>query len=185
MLRLLLPALCALAILPSVARAAEEDLYLLNSGDKVEVSIWGEPTEKIERVDVLPNGYITLKLAGPVKVKGLDTAQAETIITKKLIKYYPDPVVSVVVTEAKGNVVYVQGKVLKPGKVQLTGDTNVLQLLSETGPLDKFADKDDIKVLRREGKRQKVMPVDYSALISGRDLSTNYELKAGDTLVVP
>ena len=185
MLRLLLPALCALAIVPGVARAAEDSPYLLTSGDKVEVSIWGEPAEKIERVDVLPNGYVTLKLAGPVKVKGLDTAQAEKIITEKLTKYYPDPVVSVVVTEAKGNVVYVQGKVLKPGKVQLAGDTDVLQLLGETGPLDKFADKDEIKLLRREGKTQKVMPVDYSALISGSDMSTNYELKAGDTLVVP
>ncbi|EPA96067.1 sugar ABC transporter substrate-binding protein [Pseudomonas umsongensis] len=185
MLRLMLPALCALAILPGVARAAEDNSYLLNAGDKVEVSIWGEPAEKIERVDVLPNGYITLKLAGPVKVKGLDTAQAEKIITEKLTKYYPDPVVSVVVTEAKGNVVYVQGKVIKPGKVQMNGETDVLQALSEAGGLDKFADKDEIKLLRREGKKQKVLLVNYDDLIAGRDMSTNFELQAGDTLVVP
>lgn len=185
MLRLLLPALCALAIMPGVARAAEEKPYLLNSGDIIKVSVWGEAIEKDESVPVLPDGTATLKLAGPVKVRGLDTAQAEKVITEKLTKYYPDPVVSVVVTEAKGNVVYVQGKVLKPGKVQMTGDTDVLQALSESGGLDKFADKDDIKLLRREGKIQTVKPVDYSALISGSDMSTNYELKAGDTLVVP
>lgn len=185
MLRLLLPALCALAIVPSMSHAAEEKAYLLNSGDLIKVSIWGEPVEKDEIIPVLPDGTATLKLAGQVRVKGLDTAQAEKVITEKLTKYYPDPVVSVVVTEAKGNVVYVQGKVLKPGKVQMNGETDVLQALSEAGGLDKFADKDEIKLLRREGKKQKVLLVNYGDLIAGRDMSTNFELQAGDTLVVP
>jgi hypothetical protein len=46
------------------------------------------------------------------------------------------------------------------------------------GGLDKFADKDGIKVVRNK----QVLPVHYSDLISGRDMSTNYELQAGDTL---
>lgn len=185
MLRLMLPALCVLAIVPGMTRAAEEKAYLLNAGDIVEVSVWGEPRENREVVPVLPDGYITLKLAGRVQVKGLDTAKAEKVITKAYDEFYPDPKVSVVVTEAKGNVIFVQGKVLKPGKVQMTGETEVLQALSESGGLDKFADKDEIKLLRREGKTQKVLAVNYSDLISGRDMSTNYELQAGDTLVVP
>ncbi|MFJ2690355.1 polysaccharide biosynthesis/export family protein [Pseudomonas sp. NPDC087336] len=185
MLRLMLPALCALAILPSMAGAVEENAYLLNAGDIVEVSVWGEPRENRETVPVLPDGYITLKLAGRVQVKGLDTAKAEKVITKAYDEFYPDPKVSVVVTEARGNVVYVQGKVLKPGRVQMTGETDVLQALSEAGGLDKFADKDDIKLLRREGKTQKVLPVNYGDLIAGHDMSTNFQLQAGDTLVVP
>ena len=185
MLRLLLPALFALAIVPNITRAAEEKPYLLNSGDIVKVSVWGDSVEKDELVPVLPDGNITLKLAGQVKVKGLDIGQAKKAIAEGLKEYYPDPEVSVVVTDAKGYVVFVQGKVLKPGRVQMTGETEVLQALSEAGGFDKFADKDEIKVLRREGKKQKVLPVNYSDLISGRDLSTNFELQAGDTLVVP
>jgi polysaccharide export outer membrane protein len=67
----------------------------------------------------------------------------------------------------------------------MNGETDVLQALSEAGGLDKFADKDEIKLLRREGKKQKVLLVNYGDLIAGRDMSTNFELQAGDTLVVP
>ena len=65
--------------------------------------------------------------------------------------------------------------------MQLAGPTAVLQVLSMAGGLDKFADKDAIKIVRNK----QVLPVNYSDLISGRDMSTNYELQAGDTLVVP
>jgi polysaccharide export outer membrane protein len=53
------------------------------------------------------------------------------------------------------------------------------------GGLDKFADTKGIKVVRRNGAKQEVLRVRYNDLISGDDMSTNYVLKAGDTLVVP
>lgn len=180
MLRLLLPALCALAVWPSISSANENAPYLLNPGDTVTISVWGEDKLK-EVVDVLPDGTITFPLADQVKVAGLDSAQAAKLIAVKLEKFIPDPIVSVVVTNPKGNLVYAQGKVLKPGSVQLSGPTDVLKVLSQAGGLDKFAKTDDIKIVRNK----RVMPVNYSDLVSGRDLSTNYELQAGDTLVVP
>ena len=93
--------------------------------------------------------------------------------------------VSVVVTGTEGNLVYVQGKVLKPGTVHMSGQTSVLQVISMAGGLDKFADKDDIKVVRLNGTKQEILRVNYSKLMSGDDMSTNFLLKAGDTLVVP
>ena len=84
-----------------------------------------------------------------------------------------------------GNLVYVQGKVIKPGPVQMAGPTAVLQALSMSGGLDKFADESEIKVVRGTGASQKILPVRYKDLVSGRDMSTNIQLQAGDTLVVP
>ena len=185
MSRFWLPVVCALAILPSISNAAEkETAYTLSPGDTLNVSVWGE--EKLKQdVIVLPNGSITFPLAGQVDVAGLDTTAVEEKIAAKLVKYIPDPQVSVVVTSTDGNLVYVQGKVLKPGSVHLSGQTSVLQVLSVAGGLDKFADKDEIKVVRLTGSKQQILPVNYSDLMSGRDMSTNYELQAGDTLVVP
>jgi len=54
-----------------------------------------------------------------------------------------------------------------------------------SGGLDKFADESDIKVVRGTGASQKILPVRYKDLVSGRDMSTNIQLQAGDTLVVP
>ncbi|MET0946890.1 MAG: polysaccharide biosynthesis/export family protein [Pseudomonas sp.] len=185
MLRFWLPVVCALAVLPSISSAVESDAaYLLSPGDKLNVSVWGEDKLK-QDVIVLPNGSITFPLAGRVDVAGLDTTAVEEKIAAKLVKFIPDPQVSVVVTGTEGNLVYVQGKVLKPGSVHLSGQTSVLQVLSMAGGLDKFADKDDIKVVRLNGTKQEILRVNYSKLMSGDDMSTNFLLKAGDTLVVP
>lgn len=185
MSRFWLPVVCALAVMPSISNAVANDAaYLLSRGDKLNVSVWGEDKLK-QDVIVLPNGSITFPLAGQVDVAGLDTTAVEEKIAAKLVKYIPDPQVSVVVTSTDGNLVYVQGKVLKPGSVHLSGQTSVLQVLSVAGGLDKFADKDEIKVVRLNGTKQQILPVNYSDLMSGRDMSTNILLQAGDTLVVP
>lgn len=185
MLRFLLPMVCALAVWPSLSSAAESDAaYQISPGDKLNVSVWGEDKLK-QDVIVLPNGSITFPLAGQVDVAGLGTSAVEEKIAAKLVKFIPDPQVSVVVTGTDGNLVYVQGKVLKPGSVHLTGQTTVLQVLSMAGGLDKFASTGNIKVVRLAGTQQKILRVDYSDLMSGNDMSTNYILKAGDTLVVP
>jgi polysaccharide export outer membrane protein len=185
MSRFLLPVFFALAILPSVSNAAEDiPAYRLNPGDTLNISVWGEDKLK-QDVHVLPDGSITFPLAGKVEVEGLDSTAVEAKLAARLEKYIPDPQVSVVITGTAGNLVYVQGKVLKPGTVPMSGVTTVLQALSLSGGLDKFADKDEIKVVRSKGGTQQILPVHYSDLMSGRDMSTNIQLQAGDTLVVP
>jgi polysaccharide export outer membrane protein len=53
------------------------------------------------------------------------------------------------------------------------------------GGFDKFADESSIKVIREKPEGQEILPVSYKDIISGRNISTNILLKAGDTLVVP
>jgi polysaccharide export outer membrane protein len=67
----------------------------------------------------------------------------------------------------------------------MAGPTSVLQALSMAGGLDKFADEDAIKIIRRKGAVQEIVLVEYGDLIAGRDMSSNIQLQAGDTLVVP
>ncbi|WP_194788862.1 polysaccharide biosynthesis/export family protein [Pseudomonas sp. UFMG81] len=181
MVRLLSAALCVLPLWSGVSFADTlPSSYLLNPGDKVSISVWQEDTLKQEAV-VLPDGSITFPLAGRIEVAGLNaTAVAEKVKTA-LKPYLAEPNVSAVITSTAGNQVYVQGKVIKPGAVPMAGPTDVLQALSMSGGMDKFADESAIKVVRG----QKVMPVRYKDLISGRDMSTNFQLQAGDTLVVP
>ena len=185
MFRSLIPVLCALAVWPSISSAVASDAtYRLSPGDNLSVSVWGEDKLKQE-VRVLPDGSITFPLVGQVNVAGLDASAVAKQIAAKLEAFIPDPQVSVVVTGTEGNLVYVQGKVLKPGTVHMSGQTSVLQVISMAGGLDKFADKDDIKVVRLNGARQEILRVDYSELMSGKDMTTNFLLRAGDTLVVP
>jgi polysaccharide export outer membrane protein len=181
MVRLLMSVLCALVVWSGTAAAdTSSSAYLLSPGDKVMISVWQEDTLRQETV-VLPDGSITFPLAGRVDVAGLEATAVAKKIETALKPYLAQPNVSVVVTSTAGNLVYVQGKVIKPGPVPMAGPTAVLQALSMSGGMDKFADESAIKVIRG----QKVMPVRYKDLVSGRDMSTNFQLQAGDTLVVP
>lgn len=164
--------------------ADDGDTYKLSPGDAVLVSVWREETLQRE-VRVLPDGSVTFPLAGRIAVGGLDVAEAAKRIAARLKEFLPDPNVTVVITGIEGNRAYVVGKVPKPGPIVMTGPTTVLQALSMAGGLDKFADEGAIKLVRRAGGKQEILPVSYKDLISGRDMNSNHRLVAGDTLLVP
>ncbi|BBH45946.1 polysaccharide biosynthesis/export family protein [Pseudomonas sp. KU43P] len=185
MARLLISMVCVLCAWSSASVADDRGWsYPLSPGDKILISVWQEDTLRQETV-VLPDGSITFPLAGRIEVAGLDVTAVAKKVTDGLKPYLANPNVSVVVTGTAGNLVYVQGKVIKPGPVPMAGPTAVLQALSMSGGMDKFADESAIKVIRGSGPAQKVLPVRYKDLVSGRDMSTNFQLQAGDTLVVP
>lgn len=170
-------------VLSGVAFAAGP-AYELNPGDSVLVSVWREDALQKE-VRVLPDGSITFPLAGRVEVGGMNVTDAAAAVAVKLKDYLPDPNVTMVITSIEGNHAYVLGKVMKPGPVVMTRPVTVLQALSLAGGLDKFADEDAIKVVRRKGAEQEILPVNYRDLIAGRNMATNLPLQAGDTLLVP
>jgi len=163
---------------------AQNASYKLKEGDALNVSVWGEETLQKEAI-VLPDGSITFPLAGRVDVVGSPVVEVEKRITEKLKTYLPDPQVTVVVSSISGNQIFILGKVTAPGPVLMTGPMTVMQALSLTGGFDKFADLDEIKVLRNENGIQKTIPVNYNALIRGQSLKSNVLLKAGDTILVP
>ena len=137
-------------------------------------------------VRVLPDGSITFPLAGRVEVAGLTTPQAEQRIASKIKEYIPEAVVTVTVAGIDGSRVYVLGKVARPGPVTLISpSTTVLQVLSQAGGLDRFADANAIRVLRQTGEASSVLPVRYNDLMRGSSLETNVVLLPGDTIMVP
>ena len=160
------------------------EAYKLNQGDVLQISVWGEESLQKE-VRVLPDGSITFPLAGRVEVANATTPEIEKRITEKLKTYLPDPQVTVVISNIEGNRAYIIGKVLRPGVVLITGPMTVMQAISLAGGLDRFADKDSIKVLRGSAGAQTVLLVNYDRLIKGQDLDSNILLNTGDTILVP
>lgn len=164
--------------------ADKPDAYQLHQGDKMLISVWREDTLQREVV-VLPDGSITFPLIGRVEVAGLDTPEVERRIAAKLKVYLPDPVVTVTIAATEGNRAYVIGKVVRPGSLIISGPTTVLQAISIVGGFERFADEGGIKVIRSNANGQEIFSVRYKDIISGKDMSTNIQLKAGDTIVVP
>ena len=160
------------------------EIYRLRQGDTVLISVWREDTLQREAI-VLPDGSVTFPLIGRVEVAGLSTPEVEQRIIIKLKKYFPDPIVAVVIVGIDGNRAFVTGKVIHPGPLIISGPITALQAISLVGGFDKFADENSIKIIRTKADKQEILPVDYRDIVSGKDMSTNIQLKAGDTLVVP
>lgn len=176
----------ALASCAAWPQAAGES-YALRHGDRLQISVWREEALNRE-VRVLPDGSISFPLVGRTIVAGVSTAEVEKRIQDGLKPYIPDAVVTVVVTATEGHMAYVLGKVLKPGPVPLaSADTTVLQVLSQAGGLDRFANADAIVVLRRrpDDARPQILRVRYSDLLRGEALESNVLMRPGDTVMVP
>jgi polysaccharide biosynthesis/export protein len=171
----------------SASAQTTNDSYSLKHGDRLQISVWKDEALNRE-ARVLPDGSISFPLVGRILVVGLSTAQVEKRIVDGLKPYIPDAVVSVVVTGIEGNSVFVLGKVLRPGQVPLTTpDTTVLQILSQVGGLDRFANGDAIMVMRKSPTdgRSQTMRGRYNELLRGEALDSNVVVKPGDTILVP
>ena len=180
--RLFLPLLLVAGVTPAWAQTAP---YRLRHGDAVRVSVWKDEALNME-VRVLPDGSITFPLAGRVEVVGSSTPEVEARIAAKLKPYIPEAVVTVTIMGIEGSRVYVLGKVVTPGPVVLhSPSTTVLQVLSQVGGLDRFADGNAIQVLRESPQGTRTLNVRYNDLLKGSSLDTNVSLKPGDTILVP
>ena len=167
---------------------AVADSYKLNPGDQVEISVWNE--ENLQKtITVLPDGMISFPLVGHLQAAGKSASEIETTIAAKLDAYIADPEVNVTVTSTSGNVIFVVGKVLKPGPIVMIQSTTVMQALAMAGGLNEFASANSIKIIRRsgleEGATETLLKIRYSDLEKGNDLASNHILNYGDVIVVP
>lgn len=148
------------------------------------VSVWKE--EELQReVLIRPDGGMTFPLVGEVQAQGMTVTQLQQHLSGALGRYIPDPEVTVSVRATGGNVIYVVGKVNRPGSFVASRPTDVVQALGLAGGLNRFAASDDIKVLRRDGSEQVAIPFRYSEIEDGENLGQNIILMPGDIVVVP
>lgn len=172
------------ATAPARAGAPVDDSYTLLPGDLVEVSVWGEELLQ-KQVLVRPDGGISFPFADNVQAKGRTISEVAAELKAKIKKFVPDAVVTVSLLQNAGNRIYVLGRVNKPGEFQLPRPVDVMQGLAMAGGLTPFADRDSIRVLRRDGEAQEILNFNYDQVERGEALEQNIMLRAGDVIMVP
>jgi polysaccharide export outer membrane protein len=185
-------ALIFIALLTSlslqITRAEEisstNSIYKIQPGDVLEVSVWQEENLQ-KQVLVRPDGGMSFPLAGDMQAAGKSVTEVQKLITERLTKYIPDPVVTVSTLKLDGNKVYVIGKVARPGEFQANRYMDVVQALSMAGGMTPYAADNKITVLRRENGKQRSIPFRYGDIEKGEDLEQNIILQSGDVVVVP
>lgn len=159
--------------------------YRIHPGDKMIVGVYDDPKLLPQELTVTPDGKIGFPMIGEVVVGGKTVEQVRLDLAARLKKYIAEPIPTVVVTDVKGNVVYVIGQVNKPGSITMNPTINVIQALSIAGGGNPYAKLDSIIVIRSTPTGQKILPFKYGAVASGRDLEQNVQLESGDVVVVP
>ena len=160
------------------------DHYKIQPGDVLLVSVWKEE-DLIQEVIVRPDGQITFPLVGEAKAAGNSIENLRLLISERLKKYIPDPVVTVSVRQLAGNTIYVIGKVNRPGVFPIVRNVDVMQALSLAGGTSTYAALNDIKILRRENGKLRALSFKYAEVEKGKRLEQNVVLRAGDVVVVP
>ena len=160
-----------------------EQFYVIGAGDTLNINVWKEPTLS-GTVIVRPDGYITLPLINEVQVAGQTTANLRNTLEDKYKEFTTDPFVTIRVEAIASSEVFLVGQVTKAGAFPLSGNETLLQLLTRAGGLGIFADRSNIRVVRRDGIRVTEYTVDYDAIIKG-DLKQDVLLRPGDRVIVP
>ena len=161
-----------------------DETYIIGPGDLLEIIVWKEP-EISRTVRVRPDGRISLPLIDDIKVSQTTMLDVKRRITNALARYIDRPSVHVMLAESGSKKIYILGNVNAPGEYMIEKHITVLQAIARAGGFSRWADRDDIVIVRRGSKGQTRIEFDYGRVISGKALEDNVYLKADDLIIVP
>lgn len=158
--------------------------YLIGPTDKLTIEVWKNPELSLD-VPVRPDGKISVPLLDDVQAAGLTPLELKEVLTQSLREYVENPDVTVIVSDVGSPIVFLLGGVGRQGPIPLTRNLRVLDAISMAGGFAQFADRGDVRVLRRTSNGLVEHRFDYDAYLDGDAPESNFLLQPGDTLVVP
>jgi polysaccharide export outer membrane protein len=169
-----------------VQTEARTNTYRIEAGDVLEVVILGQ--EDLARtVMVMHNGTISFPLVGEVRVVGLTTDQASSVLAQRLEKYFIHPVVSITLQSPTLPYVSVFGEVLRQGAITYQRGLRVTDYIALAGGPTPNANLGKVRVVRFQMggvPTKSVHTIDVDRILREGDIAFNYELKSGDWIYV-
>lgn len=175
------------------------DDYVLGSGDRLSIHVFGADDFPNLPVEVGADGEISAPLVGRVKAAGLPLHTLQGELTSLYSAYFRSPDVSVLVADYRSQPVTVVGSVNRPGIVQLRRPTRLMEAISMAGGLRADAG-DRVFITRRVGihTAKDVTPasdtaepdyirreLDLRKIADGTDPSLNVFVEGNDLISVP
>ncbi|WP_170336028.1 polysaccharide biosynthesis/export family protein [Ruegeria arenilitoris] len=176
-------------MLIAVAAQAQSN-YRIKSGDRLNIEVLEDETLNRSTL-VLPDGSISVPLAGSVRASGRTTDQLQSALTNALASNFaaPPTVFVSVATLAEAAAiaaelpntqeVYITGEIASPGKLAATPGTTILHAIAQAGGLTRFAA--DKRIQLRRGDQVFL----YNYRTNGGGIPGSTVLIPGDVIVVP
>ena len=155
--------------------------YLVQSGDILEVSVWGE-TQLSGQKTVRDDGKFVMPLVHEVQAEGLTVTKISEDITRRLQEYIPNVSVLVSLFQTAPIRYYLSGQFVKPGEYKSKGKITLLQAIASGSNFTPLADESSIMLIRKTSQGEIRYELDYNLVVEGRQ--PNPELRTGDVIAV-
>lgn len=173
---------------PAQAQAAG---YRIQPGDTLAVTVLEDDSLNRQAL-VLPDGRISVPLAGSVSAAGRSVESVESAIADRLASNFavrPNVFVSVVsVTDEEETFpIYILGQVGEPGIREVEIGTTLLQAVALAGGFDRFAATKRIQLRRTDPKtgRELLYVFNFKAVDRGAAIAQTITMREGDVILVP
>jgi polysaccharide export outer membrane protein len=184
--------LAALVLLSTAPLAlAQASGYRIQPGDQLAITVLEDDTLNRTTL-VLPDGRISVPLAGSVQAAGRTVDSIESIIADRLASNFAvRPSVFVSVTSVSELVetfpIYVIGQVGDPGIREVEPGTTLLQAIALAGGLDRFAATKRIQLRRTDPStgQERLYLFNFKAVERGGAIQSMITMREGAVIVVP
>jgi polysaccharide export outer membrane protein len=137
-------------------------------------------------VNVQPDGYVTLKAVGSLRVQGQTTEEFTQALVTAYGKILRDPIITVNLNDFVKPYFIVDGQVDKPGKFELRGETTVTEAVAIAGGFKDTAKHSQVVLFRKVSDEwTEVKVLNVKRMLNARNLAEDVYLRPGDMLFVP
>ena len=159
--------------------------YKLRPGDSFDISFELSP-EFNQTVTVQPDGYITLRGVGDVRVAEQTVPQLTATLRTAYSKILNDPLISIMLKDFEKPYFIADGQIGRPGKYEMRGTTTLTEAIAMAGGFTDNAKHSQVLLFRRvndDWVSAKI--IDVKKMEKNGNLHEDPALHPGDMLFVP
>jgi protein involved in polysaccharide export with SLBB domain len=160
--------------------------YRIQPGDTFDVTFDLSPEFNQTAVAVQPDGFVTLRTVGDIKVAGQTVPELTETLRQAYGKTLNNPPISVVLKDFEKPYFVAGGQVSKPGKYEMHGNTTVVQAIEIAGGFQSSAKHSKVYLFRRvDDQWTEAKLIDVKKMEKSGNLAEDPFLHPGDMLFVP
>jgi polysaccharide export outer membrane protein len=160
--------------------------YHIEAGDTFDLTFDLSPEFNQLAVAVQPDGFVTLRGVGDVKVAGQTVPQLTETVRQAYGNILNKPLISIVLKEFEKPYFVADGQVAKPGKYEMHGNMTVTQAIAVAGGFQSSAKHSQVVLFRRvDDQWTEAKLIDVKKMEKNRDLREDPFLHSGDMLFIP
>jgi polysaccharide export outer membrane protein len=164
---------------------SRDQRYQLERGDVFDLDFALTP-EFNQTVTVQPDGYISLRSVGDVKILGQTIPEASATIRTAYANVLDSPTITIMLKDFEKPYFVAGGWVDKPGRYDLRGETTLSQAIQVAGGLKDGAKASHVILFRsvsNDWVEVKILNVEH--ILAGKDVREDVHLRPGDMFFIP